>query len=563
MVPGEGSALLQTDYYGKELTQLISFFGKYDLARDGWVIPNNNVKAAQALISSFTALMATCRPNSPEFEKRAESLYLSASALHFAGSLPEPLYEHQLQALPRIVSEEGFLLADDMGLGKSITSLSSINYCVEHKAATKILVFCQKRAIQQWLRYADRFTPALDVVIIEGVAAKRRKVWESEHTVYITNLEKIINDFKLIIKRDWDFIILDEASYFIKNPESKRARYIRKLKGKRRLALTGTPIENNLVDLYSLFTWLKPGFFESYAHFERQYIVWVKRRIPIRRWRNGQQEIHQHEIKKIVGYKNTEELKERIAPYFLRRTEDDVGLDLPKIVSENFIIPMLDDQARIYRGLVEGIKKQQVVNTEFNRVKLLRACDHSTMANPDTDSSNKIEILLSLLDENNHRKTIVFSQWADMIYLIHRALVGDNMQHAVVVGTGSKHKFPFKINDQEEFEKFEHECNILIATDAVSRSQDFPFASVVINVDLPWNPATIQQRIMRARRLSSTHSHIFAFNIVSQGTIEETVLPVLENKIRLARDIIDKNKYADAELEFNLARLLDGDMDGK
>lgn len=562
MVPGEGHTLLLTDYYGVELTQLLSFFGKYDLARDGWVIPNNNIKAAQALISNFTALMATGSPNSPAFKKRAESLHLTASALHFAGSLPEPLYEHQLQALPRIVTEEAFLLADDMGLGKSITSLSSINYCVEHKGAKKVLIFCQKRAIQQWLRYGQRFTPDLDIAIIEGTAAKRRKVWDADHTVYITNLEKILNDFKIIIKTDWDFIVLDEASYFIKNPDSKRARYIRKLKGKRRLALTGTPIENSLVDLYSLFTWLKPGFFESYAHFERDYIVWVKRNIPIRRWRNGRQEVHQHQIKKIVGYKNTEDLKERIAPFFLRRTEDDVGLDLPKIVSENFIIPMLKDQARIYKDLVKGIKEQQVVNTEFNRVKLLRACDHSAMASDTINSSNKIEALLDLLKENHHRKAIVFSQWADMIYLIHEALTGESMEHAVVVGSGSKSKFPFKIVDQEEFEKFEHENNILIATDAVSRSQDFPFASVVINVDLPWNPATIQQRIMRARRLSSTHSHIFAFNLVSQGTIEETVLPVLENKMRLARDMIDENQYADKEYEFNLTRLLDGDMDG-
>ena len=123
------------------------------------------------------------------------------------------------------------------------------------------------------------------------------------------------------------------------------------------------------------------------------------------------------------------------------------------------------------------------------------------------------------------------------------ALVKKGYKHSIIVGSGSKSKFSFEINDEKEMGDFENKSNILIATDAISRSQDFPFASVVINIDLPWNPAVIKQRIMRCRRVGSKHKTIFAFNLVSEGTIEEAVLPVLERKMKLAEDVIDKNEY--------------------
>ena len=206
---------------------------------------------------------------------------------------------------------------------------------------------------------------------------------------------------------------------------------------------------------------------------------------------------------------------------------------------------------------VKELRERKKINSTNNRIRLLRACGSAAIIDPEVNSSNKIEALLSILRDNPHRKVIVFSQWADMIKIIDEALDKEDISHSVVVGTGSKHKFPVKHIDEDEFKKFEHECNVMIATDAISRSQDFPYASVIIHVDLPWNPATIKQRIMRARRISSSHKTIFAFNIVSQNTIEEKVLPVLQAKLKLAEDIIDNNEFqSEFESKMDLYSLL-------
>jgi SNF2 family DNA or RNA helicase len=318
--------------------------------------------------------------------------------------------------------------------------------------------------------------------------------------------------------------------------------------------LTGTPIENNLVDLYSIFRFLNPDLFKTYSMFEKEHIIYIMKKMKTFRKIRGKFERRDVEFKHIVGYKNVPELKKKIAPFYVRRTDEDTDdVELPQMVSENFIIPMHEKQLKMYKDLKKKVLDSDHKSLDTSRIKLLRLCDHSAMIDPETNYSNKIEALMNLIHDNFHRKIIVFSQWADMIKLIHQSLNG--ISHSVVVGTGSKSKFDFKINDQEQFDKFKGMTNILIATDAISRSQDFPHASVVINVDLPWNPATIRQRIMRIRRLSSQHKTVFTFNLVSEGTIEETVLPVLEAKMQLAKDVIDDNEFIE-DHSFDLLKML-------
>lgn len=451
-------------------------------------------------------------------------------------------------------AKDGLYVTDDFIVThNSYQALGSASYLIKNKGYKKILIFCQKKAIRQWINYSHKFCPDIDSVSIEGTPKIRKQLWESDHQVYITNLEKILWDLEYALKRNWDLIILDEASYFIKNPESKRAKKLVRLHSKQRLAMTGTPIENKLVDLYSIFNFLNPNIFGNYGMFERKYVTFIIKHIPIRR---GKKVFYQ-EYKKIVGYKNVDELKGLIKPYYLRRTEKDVDIQLPQIVMENFFVPLLPEQREVYDKIVEEVKKSQLVNTEFNRVKLQRAYDHSAFVS-DVDSSNKIETILELVEENQHRKTIIFSQWADMVVKIHEALA--EIPHSVIVGSGSKDKFNFKIDDEVEFNKFQNENNILVATDAVSRSMDIPFANVVINVDLPWNPATLKQRIMRCRRLSSTHKTIFAFNIISEGTIEESVLRTLEAKMELMDMVFEQNEYEVKDEGYDLNNLLRDDV---
>lgn len=537
-----GEYHLHCDDYSQELTRLLSFYGTYDLNNDRWIIPVSNISLVESLLKQVESEGHKSPTDKLSFDNRLNNLILVDKIHRHLKSLPYPPLSHQSTAIPMILSQPSFLLGDDMGLGKSFTGLAVSSYLLK-ETNKPVLIFCQKRAMKQWMNYANKYTPGLDIIIVDGPANKRKKLWGESHQIYITNLEKLLYDFDFVNK-GWQLIILDEASYYIKNPSSKRAKAICKLTSDRKLALTGTPIENSLIDLYSLFMFLKPEIFMNYGFFERNYVVFIRQHIY-----RGRKRV---EFKKIIGYKNIDQLKEKISKYYIRRTEKDAGIELPEIVEEDFIIPMEDEQKTIYDNLlngIKGLKTKQLINTDNNRIKLLRAADHSNIIVKESNSSNKIETLLELIEENSHRKIIVFSQWADMINLIHIKLKSIGINHAVVVGSGSKDKFDFHIDDESEFVKFKEDVNILIATDAISRSQDFPFASVIINIDLPWNPATIKQRIMRARRISSTNKTIFAFNLISEGTIEEKVLPVLQSKMRLAKEIIDENEFQKSNID--------------
>ena len=550
LVCQDGINILKTDFYLDELTQLLFKFAVYDIANGYWIVKDENVGIIKQIISEVKSVQDK---DMSEMQDKILSLEDKFGISSFFSSLPVPPYDYQKVGIQEIINKDFFLLGDDMGLGKSAQALMSASYLIKSKGYKKILIFCQKKAIRQWINYSHKFCPDMDSIFIEGTPKIRKQLWESDHQVYITNLEKILWDLEHALKREWDLIILDEASYFIKNPESKRAKKLVRLHSKQRLAMTGTPIENKLVDLYSIFNFLNPNIFGNCGMFERKYVTFVIKHIPIRR---GKKVFYQ-EYKKIVGYKNIDELKGLIKPYYLRRTEKDVDIQLPQIVMENFFVPLLPEQREVYDDIVDSVKKSQNVNTEFNRVKLQRAYDHSALVS-DVDSSNKIETILELVEENQHRKTIIFSQWADMVAKIHEAL--EEIPHSVIVGSGSKDKFKFKIDDEVEFNKFQYENNILVATDAVSRSMDIPFANVVINVDLPWNPATLKQRIMRCRRLSSTHKTIFAFNIISEKTIEESVLRTLEAKMELMDMVFEQNEYEVKDDGFDLNNLLRDDV---
>jgi len=275
---------------------------------------------------------------------------------------------------------------------------------------------------------------------------------------------------------------------------------------------------------------------------------------PIRAWRfvEGQRRLITEYVKRTVGYKNIDKLKTTISPYYIRRTEKDVDISLPEIIIENFMIPLNQEQSKIYNELIE--KTKQLQTPVLNKVKIQRAYDHAILINDKVDDSNKVDCVMELIELNSHRKCIIFSMWSDMILEIHKRM--KEIPHSVIVGTGSKSKFDISIDDEAEFKKFKDNNNVLIATDAISRSQDFPFANVIINVDLPWNPATLRQRIMRCRRLSSTHRNIFVFNLISEGTLEEKVLKKIESKISLFEMIIGKGQEFDMIDEININDIL-------
>jgi len=468
--------------------------------------------------------------------------------------LPCPPYQHQREAIPLLVDKNYFCLADIMGAGKSATTLFAWFVLYKRDGYSKFLILCQKRAMQQWADYIDKFTPEFTHQIIDGPKVRRNKQWQVPVNIYITNVEKILVDSDVITTVNWDAVCVDEASYYIKNFKAKTSRHVYKIRAKKKYCLTGTPLENTIEDLFGIFRFLNWDVFGSYFSFKEKYLVMKKQTI----WNKYKKRKMEFEV--VEGFKNLDELKERIAPFYLRRTDDDILDDMPKLVIEDLLIPLNPKHLGLYKGLKEKTLEQLYVeygvSMKDKRIKLIRLCGHSSLVFPDTNESTKLETLLSLVDENKHRKILIFSQWADIVKIISDSL--KDTPHNVMVGGGSKWKFNRALDDGVEVAEFRDKNNIMVATDSLSRSADLPWVEMIINFDLPWNPATIKQRITRARRLSSTNKRIYVFNLVTKDTIESKVLPILQRKMDLFSDIIDNNEFNEQKMEqFNLIKLLE------
>jgi superfamily II DNA or RNA helicase len=457
--------------------------------------------------------------------------------------LKVPLLPYQLDGIAFAAGAGRAILADEMGLGKTIQGVGVAEYLAQEEGIRKVLVICPASLKSQWRNEIHKFCDR-DVQLIAGATAERGGQYANDCFFTVCNYEQVLRDLLAIDRTAWDFIILDEGQR-IKNWESKTSRVVKCLRSKFALVLTGTPLENRLDDLYSVVQFvddrrLGPGF----RFFNRHRII--------------------DEKGKVLGYKNLGELRETLKPILLRRTRDSVQLELPPRTVEIVRITPTQEQLVVHNShmqVIASITRKKFL-TEMDLLRLQKALLMCRMAanstyllNKETPAySSKLERLDELFAEvfgETGRKVVLFSEWTTMLDQIEPLLQKHGAQFVRLDGS-----VPPK-QREELVHRFQNnaQCAMFLTTNAGSLGLNLQAANTVINVDLPWNPAVLEQRIARAHRMGQQQS-VQVFVLVTEQTIEENLLATIAAKKDLALAALDvESDIEEVQLQSGLQEL--------
>jgi len=443
------------------------------------------------------------------------------------------LLPYQLDGIAFAAGAGRAILADDMGLGKTIQGIGVAEMLAREAGIRRVLVVCPTTLKSQWRSEIERFSERSCQLVL-GPAAQRPRQYDLGAFFTICNYEQVLRDLPVIEAVPWDLIILDEAQR-IKNWEAKTSRIIKGLRSRFALALSGTPLENRLDELYSVIQFvddrrLGPAF----RFFNRHRVV--------------------NERGRVLGYKNLAELRKRLAPVLLRRTRASVMKELPPRTTEIVRIAPTAQQFDIHEGqrrIIASIVNKKFL-TEMDLLRLQRALLICRMAANSTFLVNKespgyssklerIEELLDDLAREDDRKTVLFSEWTTMLGLIEPRIEDRGMRYVRLDGSIPQKKRQQLVN---AFQR-DRDCRLFVTTNAGATGLNLQSANTVINVDLPWNPAVLEQRISRAHRMGQRRP-VHVYVLVTEGTIEEGLLKTLAVKHDLALAALDADSPVDA-----------------
>jgi len=443
--------------------------------------------------------------------------------------LSTPLYGYQEGGVVHLTFGRRTLLADDMGLGKTIQAIAAAALLKQLRDIEHVLVVCPASLKHQWAREIRRFT-SLSVQVIEGNPIQRRQLYRDLQFFNVINYELVRFDEEEIARREFDLVILDEAQR-IKNWRTKTADKVKRLRSPYAFVLTGTPLENRLDELYSVFQFIDPTILGPLWRFNQRYYETERR--PSGSY-------------KVLGLQNLDELRHRIAPYVLRRVREEVLLDLPERIDSNFFVEMTDPQWKAYGEYEHRVAqlmaraRRRPLTPEEHRillgclVKMRLICNALALHDPEIKPQDyektapKLGELREILDEevaSNGHKAILFSQWTRMLNLTEPALEKLNLGWVKLTGDVPSKKRGALI--EQFFE--DPQCKVFLSTDAGGVGLNLQAASMVVNLDLPWNPAVLAQRIARAHRHGQPHT-VNVVNLIAKGTIEERMLDTLAAK---------------------------------
>ena len=457
--------------------------------------------------------------------------------------LKVPLLPYQVDGIGFVVGAGRAVLADDMGLGKTMQAVGVAELLAREVGIGKVLIVCPASLKSQWRNEINRFCDRT-TRIVAGPAAERDAQYASEAFFTICNYEQVLKDIDAIEGRAWDLIILDEGQR-IKNWEAKTARVVKGLKSRFALVLSGTPLENRLDELYSIVQFiddrrLGPGF----RFFHRHRMV--------------------DDRGKVLGYKNLDELRQRLKPVLLRRTRDSVRLDLPERTTEIVRITPTAEQKVLHDAHMQTVarivRKPYLTEMDLMRLRMSllmcrMAADASILVSKEGPNfSSKLDRLAELFDTiagEPSRKVVLFSEWTSMLDLIEPLLKRNKLDFVRLDGGVPQQQREALVK------KFQSEpsCRFFLSTNAGSTGLNLQAANTVINVDLPWNPAVLEQRIARAHRLGQKQP-VQVFVLVTEQTLEESLLATLSAKKDLALAAIDPDTDVDTvEIRGNTAEL--------
>ena len=477
----------------------------------------------------FTPWLDRLRRERSREQARAEFLAEVKDGTASFDLLRHPLLPYQREGMLHLAFGERTLLADEMGLGKTVQAIAACELLARRKGIERVLVVCPASLKAEWEEQIARFTERAARSVF-GPRPARLAAYREPTFFTIVNYEQVLGDAPDINEiLHPDVVVLDEAQR-IKNWQIKTARRVKSLRSPFAFVLTGTPVENRIDELYSIVQYLDPELVGPLFRFNRDFYELDERGRP-------------------VDYKNLAELRRRLQPVMLRRRKSDVESELPGRTVKTYFVPMAEEQALRYAdyskqaaSLLAQARRRPLTPKEFERLQMLLACmrmicDTPAILDPTCRVSPKLEELegiLSDLLEEPERKIIVFSEWERMLEMV-RELAAE-LGEEVAWHTGS---VPQQ-RRRAEIVRFKQDpaCRLFLSTDSGSVGLNLQVASAVVNVDLPWNPAKLEQRIARAWRKNQTRS-VTVVNLVCEDSIEHQILHLLGHKQALADGVLD------------------------
>ena len=417
------------------------------------------------------------------------------------------------------------ILADDMGLGKTLQALALLQKAKEKNKKEASLVVCPTSVVFNWENEIEKFAPGLNCLKLSGTDRKELFKEIPKYDIVITSYALVRRDIKELKKHEFRYVILDESQN-IKNADSQTAQAVKELKCKHKLALSGTPIENRLEELWSLFDFLMPGFLFDKSEFNYRYV----------------NPITEREDKTVE-----KRLKSQIYPFILRRMKRDVAKDLPDKIENVAYCELTPEQKDFYMEVLDSTKEELFKSIEEHGIeksrmsifsallRLRQICCHPKLYDKENikgiKESGKFEQLKEMLKEivaEGHR-VLLFSQFVDMLDIIKEWLEKEGIKHEYLTGKTK--------NRQEAVENFNTDPTIpifLISLKAGGTGLNLTGADYVIHYDPWWNPAVEDQATDRAYRIGQTKK-VFVYRMITKGTVEEKIQKLKSRK----RDLVD------------------------
>jgi len=476
----------------------------------------------------------------PSVSPEAKALFAKLADISEIDAVPKP---RTLKANLRPYQREGYswlvflhemsaggILADDMGLGKTVQTIALLLWLKSKHKDEKIshLVIAPTSVVPNWLLEIEKFAPSLKAMVWHGPDRHQLTEQLSEFDVVITSYALMRRDEEILQKHGFYYVILDEAQH-IKNPLSATARAVKKLRSDRRLALTGTPIENRLSEIWSIFDFVSPGLLGDLARFEEKFAR------PIDR---GDQDA-------------AKKLRAAIHRFVLRRTKTEVAKDLPPKIEQDIIVPFADEQSKLYKQILRQVResvlseveKQGVAKSQIQILAALTrlrqvACDPRLMKLEgawNEELSGKLSALKEIMQEavaGGHR-VLIFSQFVEMLKLIRSMLDGEGITHEWLTGdTKDRQARVDRFNNDESVSAF------LISLKAGGTGLNLVGADTVIHFDPWWNPAVEDQATDRAHRIGQKRT-VSVYRLIAKDSVEEKILQLSGKKRELVTNVLN------------------------
>lgn len=430
----------------------------------------------------------------------------------------------------------GGILGDEMGLGKTFQGITYIqSEKEEEKLENPALIVCPTSLVYNWLSEFEKFAPNIKVLVVSGSKSEREAQRDEllSHDVVITSYPLIRRDIEDYKRIRFSICILDEAQH-IKNPTSLNAQSVKEINAGKRFALTGTPMENSLTELWSIFDFIMPGYLKTHGRFTKNFET------PIVKDKN----------ENVLN-----ELLKLIRPFILRRFKRDVALELPPKIEHKVVVEMTEEQKKLYASYVESFKeeiKEEIREKGFNRSKLkilslltrLRqiCCDPGSFLENYKGDSGKYIALDDILEESiaNGHRILLFSQFTTILHNIKGRLNKAGINSMYLDGSTPSLERMDMVN---EFNEGSAEV-FLISLKAGGTGLNLTGADLVIHFDPWWNPAVEDQAVDRAHRIGQTKT-VEVIKLITKGTIEEKIYALQEKKKEIIQSVVDGENHSD------------------